>query len=425
VGPLGHGLAALCALGALPALAVGAALRPAWRRGLGERLGGAPAAEAGSVWVHAASVGEATAALGLLDGLRERGHRVAATTMTTTGRDTLRRARPGVPCGLAPLDHPWCVARAQRRVGPAALVLVETELWPARILAAGADEVPVLVVSGRISDRSFPRYRRVVSLLAPLLRRLDRVGARSEQDAERFAALGVPEPRIDVTGDLKLEPPPQPAPLAAPLGVLLGDVPLLVGGSTHAGEEEALLAVLDRVEAAGRSAALVLAPRHPERFDAAASAARAAGRPVRRRSQEAGPPLASGEVLILDSLGELSAVYARAAVAFVGGSWVPRGGHNVLEPVFSGKPVFFGPHTENAREAAHLLLAAGAATRVPDAAALAAAALADLADPVAAAARGRAGARMLAVHRGATQRSVELVCGVLERSRGADSGERD
>ena len=419
MGPLGHGVAVLAALGGIPALAVGVALRPAWRTGLGERLGGVPPAETGSVWVHAASVGEATAALGLLDGLRERGHGVAVTTMTPTGRDTIRRARPGIPSGLAPLDHPWCVARAQGRVAPSALILVETELWPARILAARSEGVPVFVVSGRISDRSFPRYRRVASLLRPLLRRLDGVGARSAEDAERFVVLGVPEARVEVTGDLKLEPPPHPVPLAAQLEALLGDVPLLVGGSTHEGEEEELLRVLDRVEAAGRDLALVLAPRHPERFDAAASVARATGRSVRRRSQGPGGTLAPGEVLVLDSLGELAAVYGRAAAAFVGGSWVPRGGHNVLEPVFAGRPAFFGPHTENARAAALLLLEAGAATRVQDGEALAAAVLADLADPAAAHARGQAGARMLAAHRGATRRSVEFVCRGLERSRGA------
>jgi len=413
VGPLGHALAAAGAIAVLPALAVGLAVRPAWRPGLRERLGAGPPAQPGSIWVHAASVGEATASLGLLAGLQRRGHDVAVTTMTATGRDMLRRARPDVPCGLAPLEHPWCVQRAQRRFGPSALVLVETELWPVRIWGAGAAEIPIVIVSGRISDRSFPRYQRAAPILKPWLRRIDRVGARSDQDAERFAALGVPEGRLEVTGDLKLEPPPVPRALAEPLGRCLGDVPLLVGGSTHAGEEEVLLGVLERAEAAGHELALVLAPRHPDRFGAAEAVARSAGRAVRLRSSGEGGPLAPGEVLILDSLGELAALYGRASAVFIGGSLVPRGGHNVLEPVFAESPVFFGPHTENAREAARMLIEAGAATRVETGAELAAGVIADLGDPHAAAARGRAGARVLEAHRGATQRSVELVCASL------------
>jgi 3-deoxy-D-manno-octulosonic-acid transferase len=415
VGPLGHGLAALSALGALPVALGGLALRPAWRRGIHERLGSVPRGPAGTVWVHAASVGEAAAAVRLVDALRAHGREVAVSTMTVTGRDLMRSARPGVPCGLAPLDHPWCVARAHARVRPAALVLVETELWPARILVATARGVPALVVSGRISDRSFPRYQRASVLLHPLLRRLERVGARTEQDAERFVALGADEARVEVTGDLKLEPPADARALPAELEAALGDAPLLVGGSTHPGEEEALLDVLDRVSVAGRELALVLAPRHPERFDEAERVAQETGRVVHRRSKGSRGPLRPGEVLVLDTLGELAGVYARAAVVFVGGSLVPRGGHNVLEPVFAGRPVFFGPHTENAREAARLLLEAGAATRVADAAELARGTLADLADPAAAAARGEAGSRALAVHRGAAARAAELVESVLEQ----------
>jgi len=192
-------------------------------------------------------------------------------------------------------------------------------------------------------------------------------------------------------------------------------VPLLVGGSTHSGEEEALLAVLDRAEEAGRDLALVLAPRHPERFDAVERVARETGRVVRRRSEGAGPELAPGNVLLLDSLGELTAVYGRATAAFVGGSLVPRGGHNVLEPVFAGCPVFFGPHTQNAREATRILLEAGAAVQVANAEELAATVLSDLADPGAVATRVGAGARILAAHRGATQRSLDLIARVVDR----------
>jgi 3-deoxy-D-manno-octulosonic-acid transferase len=352
-----------------------------------------------------------------MDRLGESGENVVASTMTFTGRDLLGRIRPQLPCALAPLDHPWTVEAALRRVRPSALALVETELWPSWIAAAHRRCVPVVVVSGRISDRSFPRYRRIGRWLRPILERIAAIGARSAADAERFRALGASPEKVQVTGDLKLEPSGEPASLAEDLKSLLGQVPLIVAGSTHEGEESALLEVLAAVEQAGLRASLVLAPRHPERFDATEALARRAGRAVRRRSGLELHPLAEGEVLLLDSMGELPALYARAAVAFVGGSLVPVGGHNLLEPILAGQPVLFGPHTENAREAADLALRTGAGRRVADGADLAGAAIAALRDPASWRERAEAGRQALEQHRGTAARSAKLITSARDRSR--------
>src|SRR5262245_55765145 len=254
----GHALAALAAAGALPLAAGVLAVRPRARIGLRERLGAHPRAP-GALWVHGASVGEVLAAARLVDALRARGHAVVTSSVTPAGRDVLARARPDVPCHLAPLDHPWCVERALARVRPAALVLVETELWPCWIAAAARRGVPVVLVSGRLSDRSYPRYRRLACVVGPTLRRLAAVGARSDADAARFLALGAPAERVAVTGDLKLEVDAEPAPVPADLARLFAALPLVVAGSTHPGEEEAVLAAFEAALAAGVEAALVLA----------------------------------------------------------------------------------------------------------------------------------------------------------------------
>ncbi|MEN8182456.1 MAG: glycosyltransferase N-terminal domain-containing protein [Myxococcota bacterium] len=407
-----HSGAALLALGAAPAGVLALALRPGLRAGLGERLGGVPRTEPGAIWVHGASVGEAAASLALHELLLAQGHRTVASTTTPTGQELLARRRPELTRMLAPLDHPWCVGAALARVQPRALVLVETELWPSWIAAAERRAIPVVLVSARLSDRSFPRYRRLAFAVTPTLGRLARIGARTRLDAERFLALGVPPERVEVTGDLKLEAPAEPPCLAPDLAEQLGPSRWLVAGSTHASEEGAALAALAAAEAAGHALGLVLAPRHPERAPDVLREVAAAGRRGQLRSQLSGP-LAAGEVLVLDTLGELPALYARASVVFVGGSLVPRGGHNVLEPVRVGRPVLFGTHTENARQSVDLLLGCGAGRRLADSAALTRAVLDELADPDGASRRGEAGRALLEAHRGAARRSVELVERVL------------
>jgi 3-deoxy-D-manno-octulosonic-acid transferase len=202
-------------------------------------------------------------------------------------------------------------------------------------------------------------------------------------------------------------------PLAPALCAVLGELPLFVAGSTHEGEEAAALEALAAAERAGYEATLALAPRHPERFERAAELVEKGGRRLRRRSALGGAKLAAGEVLLLDTLGELASLYAHARLAFVGGTLVPVGGHNLLEPARVGRPAVWGPHVANARESAALLLAAGAGEAVADAAALGRALVAALADPATASARGEAGRSALAAHLGATARSVALIERVL------------
>lgn len=409
MGPLRHSAAVLAALAAAPTGLAALTLRPAWRHGLRERLGALPRPAPGALWVHGASVGEILAALPLADLAIGEGLPVVASTMTLTGRSVLRRSRPQMLAMLAPLDHPWCVAAALGRIRPRALVLVETELWPCWIAAAQERGIPVVVVSGRLSERALRRYRRVRPLFAPTLSRLAAVGARSAADAARFVDLGVPADRVRVTGDLKLERGAASPVLAEDLSRVIGDLPLIVAGSTHEGEEEAALAALAAGEEVGLAAGLVLAPRRPARADAVAAQVQRHGRRVRRRSALGAEPLACGDVLLLDGLGDLAAVYTRARVAFVGGSLTDAGGHNLVEPVFAGAPVVFGPSTASAREAAELLLGCGAGQRVRDAGALARAVCDALRDAAAARARAEAGRRALAEHAGSAARALALV----------------
>jgi 3-deoxy-D-manno-octulosonic-acid transferase len=413
---LAHSGAALVALVAAPAALPLLALRPDLRAGLRDRLGAPRDVEPGAIWIHGASVGESVAALPLHRLLEERGYRTLASTMTRTGQLALERRRPELARLFAPIDHPWCVGAALRRVRPRALVLVETELWPSWIAAAARLGIPVAVVSARLSDRSFPRYRSVAFAVAPTLRRLTRIGARSAADAERFVALGAASERVEVTGDLKLEPPSDPPVLAPDLDAALGQGRWLVAGSTHPGEEEAALQALAAAEQSGHDIGLVLAPRHPERAREVARIAEGQGRRVALRTALAARVLEPGDVLVLDTVGELAALYPRAAVCFVGGSLVPVGGHNVLEPVQGGRTVLFGRHTSSAREAVELVLTCGAGRRVAAAEDLARAVVEELEEPEVAARRGRMGRQALDEHSGAARRSAALIEDLLAGS---------
>jgi 3-deoxy-D-manno-octulosonic-acid transferase len=271
----------------------------------------------------------------------------------------------------------------------------------------------VAVVSGRISERSLPRYQKVAPLLRGTFERLSAVGARSDADAERFAALGVPSERISVTGDLKLEAPGASPEIAADLARLLAGVPFWVAASTRPGEEEAVLGAHAAAQRAGLASALVLAPRHLERLPEVERMLAAHEVRWRRRSDANEQPLEAGEVLLLDTLGEAPAVIALARFAFVGGTLAPLGGHNVLEPAYAGRAVLFGPHVAAVREAAAMLRACGGGREVADALALASGVGEWLRDPAQADACGTAARRELDRHRGATERSRALVERVL------------
>ncbi|MFO0689262.1 MAG: glycosyltransferase N-terminal domain-containing protein [Myxococcota bacterium] len=423
--PLAHSLAALAAVASAPLLAAGAILRPSLRRELPERLGLASESGAGRIWLHASSVGEAKAACRLLEALEASGHATRATTMTVTGRSIFLRDRPEMPATLAPLDHPWCIAAAMRGGRPRLSVLIETELWPSWIAACADRGIPVVVASGRLSDRSFPRYRAVRGLIGPTLRRLAAVGARTELDAERFAVLGVPESRIRVTGDLKLDPPAGTPALGPDLARALTGPLVVVGGSTHRGEEDPLFTALAAAESEGRAFVLVLAPRDVARAEEIARAGRARGRRVVLRSRLDGQALRAGEVLVLDSYGELAAAYATAALAFVGGTLVRVGGHNLSEPVHAGCPVLFGPNVANVRKIAQILEVDGSGRRIASAEALVVAVVETLRDLEDARRRGAAGRTTLERHRGSVERTRQLILETLAAAEARSGGQAE
>ena len=412
-----HSLAALSALAAAPVAAGLLAARPSWRVGIRERLGALMFPTPGAIWIHGASVGEILAASRLVDRLRRAGSDVFTSTVTVSGRDTMRRTRPKVPCQLAPLDHPWCVKAALDGVQPAVLVLVESELWPTWIAAAARREIPVVLVSGRVSDRAFRRYRRLGGMAGRTLRRLTAIGARTVTDADRFRALGAAPRSVSITGDLKIDSAEPSRPIAPDLERAIGSAPLFVAGSTHRGEEIAALAALDAIECAGLGASLILAPRHTERAAEVERLAADAGRTTRRRHGLSGARLGRGDVLVLDTMGELASLYSRADVAFVGGSLVPVGGHNILEPALVGCPVVFGPHTGDIRHAVEILEACGAGRSVVDAAGLGRAVVEVLGDPAAAHANSERGRQILFRHCGSTERAGALIEDALSASR--------
>jgi 3-deoxy-D-manno-octulosonic-acid transferase len=379
-----------------------------------ERMGSLPAAlqrgPSRSIWVHAVSVGEVLTARVLVDGLKRRfpGWSVFLSTTTVTGHEVARRSVPTAD-GLfyAPFDFPGPVRTALTRLDPALLVLVETEIWPNLIHEARRRGTRVAIVNGRLSPRSFPRYRRLGGWLRRVLGDVDLFLMQGEPHAERARALGAPDARVRVTGNLKFDALPEPGTAPALLALLRGEGPLWVAGSTAPGEEAVVLEAFRSVRAQVPGLRLLLAPRHAERFGEAVEIARTAGfQTVRRTELQDGW---RGEVVILDTLGELSRVYALGTVVFVGGSLVPSGGHNVLEAAAAGKPVIVGPHMENFQEIADQFLAADALVQVRDAAGLAPAVLRLLTHPAEASAVASRAYGLVEGSRGALQSTVDAL----------------
>ncbi len=381
--------------------------RPPLRARLGH---GAPELPPGGLWIQAVSVGETEIARRLLKelALRSPGLPVLLTATTATGLALARKLEGGgVRVHPCPLDLARPVRRVLEAARPALLVLVETEIWPEMLHQAVSRGIPAAIVNARLSEGSFRRYRRVRALLQPLLAPVAAVLARSDADAERFAALGVPEDRITVTGNVKydLEPDPEPLPWGERLAAWAGQRPVLVAGSTMEGEEAMVLDALGGLPEELRPF-LVLAPRHPERFGEVAELIERRGIPLARRTALDEAPSAPGAFL-LDAMGELARAYNGAAVAFIGGSLVPTGGHNPLEPAVWGVPVLSGPHVHNFREVYAEMTAAGAARIVPDPGRLGPMLRHWLEHPQEARAAGAAGRAVVEANRGATARTVE------------------
>jgi 3-deoxy-D-manno-octulosonic-acid transferase len=397
-----------------------------YREGLLRRLGWVPRglkSAAGSnarpvIWLHAVSVGEVLAVTRLVEALDTAlpGYSVVISTTTSTGYKLARERFGAGRVFYCPLDLPWAVRAYLNALKPRMLILAETEFWPNLLSGCFRRGIPVAVVNARISDRSWPRYRRLRRLWRPFLSRLSGVLAQSETDAERLRAIGCREESVSVGGNLKFDiRAAREAKATVRLKSLGAGLGFVVAGSTLEGEEAALLAAWPRLLAADPQLALVVAPRHPERFAAVATLAGASGFPFSRRSEWRGAevgPLAPGSIVLLDTLGELASVYSLAAVTFVGGSLVPAGGHNPLEPAQFGVPIVMGPHYVNFRAIVDELRAHDAIRIVPDGE-LASALLDLLSNSAAAAEMGVRGKEIFNCRAGATDRSVAVIVKLL------------
>jgi len=351
-------LAAVFVLGA-PYWLVQMARLGKYRAGLRERFGGVPdrirSARGRTVWVHAVSVGEVLAISKLVEELRKRYVRVLISTTTHTGQKLARERFGEKNVFYFPIDFAFASRAYMRALKPELVVVAETEFWPNFLRTAKESGAQVAVVNARISDRSRPRYERFRSTLRGVLKNVDLFLAQSEEDAWRLTAIGADASRVKVSGNLKFEVrAPQDVAFVRRLReaiVSTGTGPVIVAGSTVEGEEDIVLKAFAALVKAYPNALLVLAPRHKERFETVAAMLRQSGVTWTRRShwEETSHEL-PGSVLMLDSIGELAGVYAIADVAFVGGSLVPRGGHNILEPAQAGLAIIVGPHTENFRD---------------------------------------------------------------------------
>jgi 3-deoxy-D-manno-octulosonic-acid transferase len=301
---------------------------------------------------------------------------------------------------------------------PAGLVLVETELWPNLVHETVRRGVPVAVVNGRLSAERMGRYRRFGGLFRPVLESLGRVGARSGEDAARFVEAGLPESRVQITGDLKYDlpaPRSRPDDLRRRFGI--GNRPVVVAGSTRPGEDDAVLDAYLAARAGRDDLFLVLAPRHPERAADALAAAKVRGLALHALTEGNEERAGASDGLLVDAIGELSGLYGIGAASFVGGTLVPVGGHNVLEPAAAGSPVLFGPHTGHVREPADRLLQAGGAERVVDASSLGDAWARIVADESLRAKMSAAAARVVEANRGALQRTLAMLRDVFPSAR--------
>lgn len=391
---------------------------PAYARRWAERFALGGDVRCGGIWVHAVSVGESIAAAPMVRELLKRypALPITITCMTPTGSEQIRKLFGGqVGHAYLPYDLPWLQRRLLRRLQPQIGIIMETELWPNLVAEAGRAQVPLVLANARLSARSARGYQRVGALVRPMFAALDWVAVQSQAEALRFVELGVSRERMQVTGSIKFDfrPDPQLVQQAQDLRARWGsDRPVWIAASTHAGEDEQVLRAHRQVLQALPDALLILVPRHPERFDSVARQVGDAGFGMVRRSGGA-LPAADQQVLVGDTMGELVFLYACADLAFVGGSLVPNGGHNYLEPAALGLPVLSGPHRFNFTEISELLEGAGALQVVDDEAALAVAVQQWLQDAAVRQQAGRAGKAVVENNQGALERLLEGIARLL------------
>ncbi len=373
-------LLSMMVLTALPWLPLGLALCPRFRPGVGERFGWYSKSKlrvlagARPVWIHAASVGEVSAAGMLIAALKAESpdQKILLSTFTDTGNEMATRAGGADVVIFLPLDYPLIVRRALTRFNPAALVVIETEYWPNLFREAFLRGIPTLLLSGRLSERALKRYLLYRTFFCRVMRFLAALGMQSDEDARRVIRLGADSKRVTVTGNLKrsvglgtMHCESEVKSLKA-RAVIPAKRPLLVVGSSHRGEEEILLNVFEKLKEQFTDLQLAVAPRHPERFSEVELLLQRYGLSFEKKSRIDGQLNFEQDVMLIDTLGDLGSFYARADIAFVGGSLVERGGHNLLEPAFFKKPVIFGPFMANFKTIAEEMKQSGGGIEVRD-----------------------------------------------------------
>ena len=388
---------------------------PAYRQRIGERFGYVGTGNfAGGLWVHAVSVGEVTAAVPLVRALlhRHQGLNIVLTTTTPTGAKQVTAQLGSEVLHLyCPWDTPGAIQRFLARVRPRLLLLMETELWPNLIAHCRRREIPVLLLNARLSERSARGYGRIAPLVRSMLRQLEQTAAQTGADAARFRQLGLPTERVHVSGNIKFDLclSDEDRQRAATLRRQWDETrPVWAAASTHAGEETIVLKAHQSLRARFPSLLLVLVPRHPERFAQVEAMCHTQNLPVVRRTSKRAPR-AEDAVLLADTMGELRLLLGTADCAFIGGSLVPTGGHNMLEAAVWGVPILSGPHLFNFAEPARHLETAGALRQVKNAPGLAAAVAAWLDDREARRAAGQAGIKVVENGQGALERQLRLV----------------
>jgi 3-deoxy-D-manno-octulosonic-acid transferase len=400
---------------ALPLLPVLACCGARYRSGLAERLGFhsddliASLSGARPIWIHAASVGEVRSALALVSGLKARvlQRKVLLSTFTASGNRLARQSGAADVVVFLPLDLWWIVRRALAKFDPSLLVVIETEIWPNLLRQAHRRGVPTLLLSGRLSAKSLARYRVFKEFFRRALGCFSALGMQSSEDAVRIVELGAAANKVSVVGTLKATPTPGHESVSA-AAIQRNGKPLLVAGSTHQGEEESVLDALAALRPTYPNLNLVIAPRHPERFDAVARLLAERGLIFQRRSQVREEQWFEKEILLLDTVGELVDFFAAADIAFVGGSLVQIGGHNILEPARLAKPILFGPHMEHYQTFARAMVQEGAALEVGSGAELARALGELLSDTDKRRQMGQRAAAIAAAHEGAFGSNLSL-----------------
>ena len=395
---------------------------------LGQRMGYLPVSfnidGDASIWVHAVSVGEVLTARPLISELKRRyPHlRMFLSTTTMAGQQLARRSVRDVDAVFYfPFDFGFVIRRTLDLVRPELFIMMETEIWPNLLRECRARGIKTAVVNGRLSARSFPRYRLVRPMMRRVLEHIDQFLVQSEESARRFIDLGADPARVVVTGSLKfdsLDLPSAALQARARERVLRyfrvpASRPVIVAGSTMKGEEAAVLRAFRRVRAASPTTLLILAPRNPERFGEAEQLARAEGWKVSKRSDLAVDAEPRVDIVVLDSIGELATVYQLGTVVFVGGSLVPTGGHNILEPAVFGKPIVFGPHMQNFLEIADAFVSNGAGVQVQGEEELDEAFVSLMGDPVRRARLGAAARALVEANRGANEKSIAVLTKLL------------